>query len=175
MNKAIVGIGIPGAGKTTLLKTFALTHGYVYVSPDDIRKELTGNEINQTRNADVWEEVHERCREGLRNGTIVLDSTMVNTEQRKSMLAFLREHGAEHIQGVYCDAPFSTALERNSDRERVIPGHAMARMKRLITEAPPETSEGFDSLFTFDEYGALVRAEMMHGGQEVAREFKKFR
>ncbi len=175
MHKAIVGIGIPGAGKTTLLKAFASKHGYVYVSPDEIRKELTGSEIDQTRNADVWKEVYARSREGLREGTIVLDSTMVNKEQRHSMLAFLREHGAEHVQGVYCDAPFETALQRNSDRERVIPGYAMVRMRRLITEAPPEMGDGFDSLFTFDESGELIKAEMLHNGQETTKEFKKFR
>ncbi|MBP9772125.1 MAG: ATP-binding protein [Candidatus Pacebacteria bacterium] len=174
MNKVIVGIGIPGAGKTTLLKSFAEKHGYLYVSPDDIRKELTGNESNQTRNADVWKEVYARSAQGLRDGTLVLDSTMVNREQRQEMLAFLRANGAEHIQGVFCDAPFPVALQRNSDRERVIPGHAMARMKRLITEAPPEIGDGFDSLFTFDEYGALVKAEMMSDGKEVTKEFKKF-
>jgi dephospho-CoA kinase len=43
MAKIIIGIGVPGSGKTTALKPFAERNTYTYISPDDIRAELTGN------------------------------------------------------------------------------------------------------------------------------------
>jgi predicted kinase len=41
MSKLILGIGLPGSGKTTALKPFAEKNGYIYISPGDIREELS--------------------------------------------------------------------------------------------------------------------------------------
>lgn len=50
MSKVIVGIGLPGSGKTTALKPFADKNSYIYICPDDIRAELTGNPADQSKN-----------------------------------------------------------------------------------------------------------------------------
>lgn len=173
MNKVIVGVGIPGSGKTTALKSFAERNGYAYVSPDDIRTEFTGNAIDQSKNAEVWNETYLRTMKELGEGhTIVVDATFTNSKQRADFLAFARKNGAEKIQGIFVDTPIEIAKERNSARDRVIPEYAIDRMAKNLYEHPPEIEEGFDSIFTIDEYQQLKEAETMSEGELRRKSFK---
>lgn len=79
-------IGIAGSGKSTWLKGQDLT-GYVIVSPDEIRRELTGNISDQTVNGKVWAIAKERTIKYLNSGTsVILDATNVNTKNRKEFV-----------------------------------------------------------------------------------------
>lgn len=166
-------MGISGSGKTTVLRDFASRNGYTYLCPDDIRKELLGNAIEQSQNEKVWEDAYRRVARMLSEGkTIVFDATFTRDDQRKRFLAFVRSHGADRVQGVYVDAPLAVAKERNRMRERQIPDYAIDRMHAQIHKAPPDVTDGFDSLFTIDEHFNLVDVAATGEG-EISR--KKFR
>jgi predicted kinase len=172
MQKVIMGIGIPGSGKTTVLKGFAEKFGYTYICPDDIRKELLGNAIDQSKNREVWSEAYKFVGDALQRGeTVVFDATFVTEKIRAEFINFARERGAEKIQGVYLDAPLEVAKERNSGRERVIPEYAMDRMHNNLKKEPPKINEGFDSIFTLDEQQQLARVEMEK--EMLSREIKR--
>jgi len=172
MSKLIMGIVIPGSGKTTALKPFAEQNAYAYLCPDDIRIELTGNSADQSRNREVWAEAHKRVAHALENGlTIVFDETFARDSERKNFIAFAHEHGATKIQGVVADVSFEIARERNLARDRVVPEHAMERMRQMLLDVPPEIADGFDSLFFIDEFQKLKQAEI-GGEHKISKEFK---
>jgi len=167
-----MGVGLPGSGKTTALKSFADKNSYVYICPDDIRTELTGNAGDQSKNREVWVEVHKRAADALEKGEdVVFDATFARDSERKNFITFAREHGATKIQGVVADVDFEIASERNKMRDRVVPEHAMERMRSMLSETPPEIRDGFDSLFIIDEFQRLKQVEI-GGEHSIVREFK---
>lgn len=175
MKKVILGIGIPGSGKTTVMKNFAQQYGYSYICPDDIREELTGSMIDQSKNKEVWDEAHKRMKKQLDEGkTVVFDATFTNPEQRKEFLKFAKENGAEKIQGVYLDVDLETAKERNELRERQVPNHVLERMDKSLNDFPPEIKDGFDSIFTLDNEKKIIEAEMERENKIIHKEFGKF-
>jgi predicted kinase len=161
MAKVIMGIGIPGSGKTTVLKPFSEENNYTYISPDEIRFELTGSMADQSKNREVWAEAHKRVKDALSRGeTVVFDATFAHDSERKTFIQFARDHGAEKVQGVHAEVPYDIASERNSLRERVVPTHAMERMHSTLNEKPPSLDDGFDSVFHINELQELERAEV---------------
>jgi len=176
MAKIIMGIGVPGSGKTTALKPFAEENAYTYISPDDIRSELTGNAADQSKNNEVWQEARRRVAESLEKGeTVVFDASFAKNEERKAFIQFAREHGAEKVQGVFAAVPHEIAKERNRARERVVPEHAMERMQGMLNDNPPTVEDGFDSVFDINERQELERAELRAENAVLTREFKQKR
>lgn len=86
MNKTIcMPIGISGSGKSTLIRN--AFPEMVVVEPDAIRRELTGDVSDQTRNREVWELVHKRLRETLDlYGKVVLDGINTTSKSRAQTL-----------------------------------------------------------------------------------------
>lgn len=76
--KVVLTSGISGSGKSTFLRNFF--KGTV-ICPDDIRRELTGNVSDQSRNAEVWELTYKRFREALATGDNVAISAMFLNEK----------------------------------------------------------------------------------------------
>ncbi len=176
MKKFIIGIGIPGSGKTTVLKSFAEKWGYVYICPDDIRAEMTGDPADQSKNKEVWEEAYKKTQEKLEKGdTIVFDATFANQEQRRKILAFARENGAEKIEGIFLDIPLESAKKRNEERERKVPEHVLEKMDESIRNFPPEIEDGLDALFTLDENQKLIETKMLSKNEIIQKEFGKLR
>ena len=86
----IVPIGISGSGKTRLynMRYSDLT----LVSPDLIRKELTGSISDQRKNKEVFEEVDRRVADLVKKGeSFFYDATNVNPEFRKKFVEQFRE------------------------------------------------------------------------------------
>lgn len=168
-----MGIGIPGSGKTTALKPFAEKNNYSYISTDEIRKELTGDDSDQSKNKEVWEEAYKRVVESLNKGeSVVFDATFAKDIQRKEFIDFARKSGADRVQGVFAAVPFEVANERNKLRNRVVPEHAIMRMDEMLKENPPIIEDGFDSVFDINELQELERAEIEIKNKIIIKEFK---
>ena len=86
--KVYVTVGISGSGKSTYLKTHFKPE--VIVCPDQIRKELTHNISDQSKNGEVWPITKQRMLDVLKkHGEVVLDATNVNKSLRiRFMSAF---------------------------------------------------------------------------------------
>ena len=165
---------MPGSGKTTALKPFAEANGYVYISPDDIRAEVSGDASIQVDMRQVWDLVHERTKDALMRGeNVVVDATFVKDRERKKFIEFARENGATKVQGVFADVSYEVASERNKERERVVPEHAMERMNRFLVGNEPTVEDGFDSVFSINEFQELEKAEASIEGKVATREFKQ--
>jgi predicted kinase len=92
MATLIMMVGPSGSGKTTWIREFTKNNpGYVVVSPDEIRKELTGDVSNQTKNQDVWAEAKNKVRSLLSHGmNVILDSVMVTERDRNNFVDYLK-------------------------------------------------------------------------------------
>lgn len=85
MKKLIVTVAISGAGKTTWLNK-QLPKEQI-VSPDDVRREMTGDVSNQLSNIDVWNKVYSTINHKLQQYDIVaLDATNVSSQTRDTLL-----------------------------------------------------------------------------------------
>lgn len=83
----IMLIGIPGSGKSTWISKYNKNNKYTVVSPDEIRKELTGSISDQSQNAKVWWLTAETVKNFLENGeNVILDSTMTDSQRRREFI-----------------------------------------------------------------------------------------
>ena len=74
----IITVGPSGSGKSTWAKT---KYGFKAVCPDSIRKELTGNISDQSKNNEVWIIAYERLRAYLEcEKDVIFDSTACNIQ-----------------------------------------------------------------------------------------------
>ena len=86
----IILIGLPGSGKSTWISKYNKNNKYIVVSPDDIRRELTGDVNDQQQNNKVWEIAKENTINSLKKGkSVILDATNTNIEYRKMFMGGL--------------------------------------------------------------------------------------
>ena len=129
--KIIVPIGISGSGKTRLYRM--RYSDLAIVSPDLIRKELTGSISDQTKNREVFQRVDKLVDWLVKEKRdFFYDATNVNTEFRK---AFAEKFRGTDVEIVYVVLPADIAvsmkrikidLKENVDRAAV-PQHALIR------------------------------------------------
>lgn len=84
-------IGLSGSGKSTLAenqliyKTTELNRKVAYLSSDEIRKELFGDENDQSHNVKVFEEMFKRTRRALIEGEdVIYDATNLSSKRRRN-------------------------------------------------------------------------------------------
>lgn len=84
MVKLAASIGISGSGKTTFGNKLENT---TVICPDDIRKELTGDISDQSRNVEVWRIAYDRLRKSLENGEdVYFSATTLTSKNLKALL-----------------------------------------------------------------------------------------
>ena len=142
----IVPIGISGSGKTRLynMRYSDLT----LVSPDLIRKELTGSISDQKKNKEVFEEVDRRVEDLVKKGeSFFYDATNVNPEFRKK---FVEQFRGTDVKVIYVVLPadmqvsymrIKEDLKNNVDRSRD-PFEVLIRQKGFFNQSIKSTFEG---------------------------------
>jgi predicted kinase len=144
--KVIVGIGVPGCGKTTYLKPLADKLRMVYINPDDIRQEITGDPSDHTKEMEVWAEVHARLRDAIKTKGAVVDATYTKKRDRRELINISREGGAKEIIAYWFNLPVGVCVARNNKRERVVPEEVIEKMHNRLVLNPPTPEEGFDKV-----------------------------
>lgn len=126
----IVNMGLPASGKSTLTAALVASGGVTVVSPDAIRGELTGSEEDQSRNSEVFAVAHQRTRENLAaGGIVVFDATNLQQFARATLLGIARELQVGTKLVVFT-ADLETCLARQGFRTRQVPADVMARMEQ---------------------------------------------
>ena len=181
MKKVIMGVGVPGSGKTTLLKTFwernGRKSGYVYISPDEIRKKLYKDApFDPAKNDEVWSLARDQVKNALfASKTVVFDSTFANVHQRREFISFSRACGAERIEGIFVDVPPEIAKERNRERgqrgEKMVPDDVIELMHNQLERNDPGTIDGFDAIFQIGSDGELLQTDLYREGRYLTRKF----
>lgn len=139
-------VGISGSGKSTHANKIAASTNATIVEPDAIRKELTGNASDQSRNGEVFRLAHQRAEALLRKGTdVIVDATNVDKKTRAEWVAIARRCGAE-ARAVVVDTPVNVAKNRNLNRSRIVPLDVIDKQARRLTM--PTADEGFAHIAT---------------------------
>ena len=146
MLKCYVMVGIPGAGKSTEAGRIAERENAIVVSSDAIKKEVNGDEADQSNLEKVFEIVTERVEKALsEKRNVVIDSANTTVFGRESWIDKLASYEAETI-AVYMKTPFELCLKRQALRERKVPEEVIMKMRATLTV--PSYSEGWDDIIT---------------------------
>ena len=139
-------VGVSGSGKSTHAAKLARATGATIVEPDAIRKELTGDASDQSRNGEVFRLAHSRAEAILLDGkSVVVDATNLDRKTRAEWVAIARRCGAE-ARAVVVDTPVDVAKKRNRSRDRVVPLDVIDKQARRL--CPPTSDEGFAHITT---------------------------
>ena len=139
-------VGISGSGKSTHAAKLAQSIDATIVEPDAIRKELTGDASDQSRNGEVFRLAHQRAEAFLLTGkSVVVDATNLDRKTRAEWVAIARRCKAE-ARAVVVDTPVDVAKKRNLSRARVVPLDVIDKQARRL--CPPTSDEGFAHITT---------------------------
>lgn len=145
-------VGLSGSGKTSWAKHIVSKRSYyglepiAYVSSDEIREELFGDESIQENHNKVFELMNSRAKDNLKNGfDVIYDATNLSRKRRKGIISQMpKAFNGERIifKVIYFATPYSKCLRNNSGRDRKVPEETIFKMyKRLEI---PVYFEGFD-------------------------------
>ena len=145
--KIIMPIGISGSGKTRLYKM--RYSDLTLVSPDLIRKEMTGDISDQSKNREVFQEVDRRVKELVRNDeSFFYDATNLNPDLRKRFVNKFR--GKDNIKIVYVVLPADMMVSRqrimddlgNKVERAKVPSEVLARQYGMYRSSIKSKFEG---------------------------------
>jgi predicted kinase len=135
-------VGLPGSGKSFYIDKYY--SAYSVHSSDAIREELSGDVNNQDINGQVFETLHKRVKEDLLHGkNVVYDATNISWKRRKAFLTELNKIPCRK-SCILMATPFELCVERNKQRERVVPYHVIERMYKNFDI--PWYNEGWDDI-----------------------------
>ncbi|MCM1223783.1 MAG: ATP-binding protein [Lachnospiraceae bacterium] len=125
--KIIVPIGISGSGKSKLYLDEFKDKGYILVCPDNIRKKLTGDISDQSKNKEVFEYANTLIDIYIRyNVNVYFDATNLNKKLRKKFVNKYKDNPNVEIHYYILPADIKLSNERiqknlsnNIDRSKV--------------------------------------------------------
>ena len=135
-------VGLPGSGKSTYIEKYY--SNYHVHSSDAIREELSGDINNQDINKQVFSTLHKRVKNDLVAGyNVVYDATNISWKRRKAFLQELKNINC-HKECILMATPFELCVQRNNERDRVVPYVVIERMYKNFDI--PWYNEGWDSI-----------------------------
>ncbi len=151
----IITVGIPGSGKSTWRKAFVSKHPeWKYINPDEIRKQVTGSQSDQSKDALVWRRVYSILTQNLNEGIdTIFDSTAVNTKTQAMIEKTAKAQNAIVLYKFFycepetCISRIEKDIEMNVDRSAV-PSHVVFSMYERYKQAferVKEQQENFDA------------------------------
>ena len=137
-------VGLPGSGKSTYAKELADKMNAIICSSDVIRKELCNDENSQDKNDEVFNILHKRIKDNLKNGiNVIYDATNINSKRRRAFLSELKNIPCVR-KCVIMAVPFEECWESNSLRDRLVPYDVLERMYKNWNT--PYWFEGWDEI-----------------------------
>lgn len=136
--------GLPASHKSTKAKELAEEYNANIHASDEIRKELSGDINNQDINALVFQTLHNRIKQDLKNGkNCIYDATNISYRRRQGFLRELKNINCEKIC-VFTATPIEECLKANALRDRVVPEEVIKSMYMRFDV--PFFYEGWDNI-----------------------------
>lgn len=142
----IILTGIPGSGKSSWAKDFAKRSKdfYAYVSSDEMRGMLTGNEGDISKDGVIWGVLYKTLDVLLtKNVNIIFDATSYNKKARRKLFNIVEKFDYT-VEAMVFDTPLEVCLRRNQERTRKVPENVIQYMYDMFEY--PEFSEGFSAI-----------------------------
>jgi len=150
MKKLIFTIGCSGSGKSTYIKKNI--DSKLVVSPDEIRKKISGDISDQSQNYKIWRAVPELLRRKMEKyGIAVLDATNVDTKDRQKILNHFQDNDIKKIAIVFNIDPDEAKkrvrkdIESGIDRSNV-PDYAIDRQCKKFRDGYNDIEKQFDKV-----------------------------
>lgn len=160
---AIMMIGNSGSGKSTVATALSKRLAVPIVCPDEIRTRLTGDELVQSANKEVWEIAYrEAAGHLITDQKVIVDATNANQNDRRRLIAFIREQNPNisAIIGIWMDTSLMTCLLRNNMRTVPRPEMVIRKMHaqirayhfegKTLISTEPSLMDGFTHLIRVD-------------------------
>ena len=142
-------VGPSGSGKSTFAREYVRYHHGVinWVSSDNIRKELYGDESIQKDHAKVFDLMFKRTVECLKkNESVIYDATNLSSKRRRHLIRQVRAAVNFHIRvkAMVFNVPFEELIRNDMLRNRTV-GEGVIR-KQIAQFQVPCYEEGFDEI-----------------------------
>lgn len=136
--KLVITVGLPGSGKSTYLARL----GVNAISSDEVRRLIIDDPHDQTIHGRVFTAIRFLVRQRLAIGRpeTYVDATHLTPWERRPYVKIAERYGCE-LEALYFDVPVEVCIERNRQRQRMVPEEAIREMARLMI--PPAKEEGF--------------------------------
>lgn len=142
--KLIMMVGLPCSGKSTYSQKLAEEHSATVFSSDVLRAELFGDINEQSRNNELFVELHKRIKNCLASGkSAIYDACNHHYKERMAFLQQLNKIPCEKICVVMA-TPYEECIRRSKARERKVPEYVIEKMYRQFD--PPYWYEGWDDI-----------------------------
>lgn len=137
MPELILLIGIPGSGKSFYAKKYdydrIFKHNTTILSSDQVRKELYGDENDQTHNEEVFQYIKDTSVKKLEKGQrVIVDATNLSRKARQSITSYVDQELSFYEYGfikfIVVATPYYQCLENNRKRSRQVPENVIKRM-----------------------------------------------
>lgn len=137
-------VGLPCSGKSTKAKEYAKEYNATIFSSDELRAELFGDVNEQSRNNELFVELHKRIKDCLASGkSAIYDACNHHYKERMAFLQQLRHIHCEK-RCVVMVTPYEDCINRSKARERKVPEYVIKRMYMAFDI--PYWYEGWDKI-----------------------------
>ena len=138
-------VGLPYSGKSYFVNKYKAENDE-YISSDEIRKELYGDESDQTNPNKVFEIMYKRtCKALSENKSVWYDATNIKSKYRIHLLNSLKHKFSDvHYKCYVMCTPFKILLIRQQNRDRFVPATVIDKMIRQFEV--PMYYEGWDEI-----------------------------
>jgi len=153
--------GLPGAGKSTIRKEYF--GGYHIVDCDEIKKSLPGYDPDHPRALHAESKIVENLvlQDYMKKGvSFVYDTTATNTNKVVKMIQNAQKKGYK-VLTVYVEVQLATAIERNSNRHRVVP-------KEIILDKYMKLGQSLDAIKKFADMFVTINNEDKHEFENIS-------
>lgn len=144
MTKFIMMCGLPASGKSTIARIRSEIDNANIHSSDKIRVELSGDVSNQNINEKVFQTLHRRVKEDLKNGkNTIYDATNISYKRR---MAFLKEIERFDVEKIchFAATSYENCVMNDSNREKQVGTEVIKRMYSSFWI--PQMYEGWDEI-----------------------------
>jgi predicted kinase len=139
--KLVITVGLPGSGKSTYLARL----GVNAISSDEVRRLIVDDPHDQTIHRRVFAAIRYLVRQRIAVGRpeTYVDATHLTPWERRPYVKMAERYRCE-LEALYFDVPVEVCIERNRQRQPMVPEEAIREMARVMI--PPTTEEGFTAV-----------------------------
>ena len=177
MPKLCILIGVSGSGKSTWAQNQVVHSGEeaIVFSSDDLRAELFGDVNEQSRNAELFNELHKRIINALyQNYTVYYDATNLNLKRRMTFINEVKSKVANCcIEAMIFPVLPKTAFARNNMRARHVPEEVIMRQFKQFEM--PQWYEGWDAIHTYAPLNTKIKLlSILRGLRDIPHDNSKW-